>query len=448
MRTDSQSSAAPPSAPFADTVYTNELLERRSRRYHGMTAEQLLFGLAAWYSGLISFLDIHDRALAEPEKPQTVARDRRTEFLLVHAGVTRIAELIDHIRSADLAPVEAQLPGIEAEIRELSGVAAEYALLLPGLTKGRPGFAEWRSFREMLGHRLTGLSIADSFDRSLSRSGLEFLPERFRSLTSDNSLSAIELAAVTSVAERLGRVMGTLRIIGDMLKADEPLKAGVLIFCGIYVQMRSLIDHINNLLTRFPDDQTEVFGLLDGTSYIASLELKKAYFQELTGIVALRPAPAIYARFETAYSLLNDSMRQMVTSFAKLFDPEIDSAALFPVFNEKLEQSLKLRASLAQVLKTVQAAEKKPDAAEMKALDAGLGEFLNDNIPALYYKDRESFRRFSEQIDTADDKKDLVPILHRFAAYLETLLRQVNMRSVLAGHPFEEGPIRPDPDMN
>jgi hypothetical protein len=341
MRTDSQSSAAPPSAPFADTVYTNELLERRSRRYHGMTAEQLMFDLAAWYSGLISFLDIHDRALAEPEKPQTVARDRRTEFLLVHAGVTRIAELIDHIRSADLAPVEAQLPGIEAEIRELSGVAAEYALLLPGLTKGRPGFAEWRSFREMLGHRLTELSIADSFDRSLSRSGLEFLPERFRSLTSDNSLSAIELAAVTSVAERLGRVMGTLRIIGDMLKADEPLKAGVLIFCGIYVQMRSLIDHINNLLTRFPDDQTEVFGLLDGTSYIASLELKKAYFQELTGIVALRPAPAIYARFETAYSLLNDSMRQMVTSFAKLFDPEIDSAALFPVFNEKLEQSLK-----------------------------------------------------------------------------------------------------------
>ena len=447
MRTDPQSSAAQPPAPFADTVYTNELLERRSRRYAGMTAEQMLFDLAAWYGGLIAFLDIHDRALAEPEKPQSVTRERSTEFFIVQAGIARIAEVINHIRSADIEAAEAAYPGIESQIRELSGVAAEYALLLPGLTKGQPGFAEWRSFREMLRHRLAGLTVADNFDRLLSRSGFEFLPDRFRKLTTDASLSAIELSAVTSVAERLGRVMGTLRIIGEMLKADEPLKGGVLIFCGIYVQMRSMIDHINNLLTRFPDDQTEVFGLLDGTSYIASLELKKAYFQELTGIVSLRPAPAIYARFETAYSLLNDSMRQMVTSFAKLFDPGIDSAALFPVFNEKLEQSLKLRAALAKILKTVQAAEKKPDAAEMKALDAGLAEFLEDNIPALYYKDRESFRRFSEQIDTADDKKDLVPILHRFAAYLETLLRQVNMRSVLAGHPFEEVPIRPDPDM-
>jgi len=30
-----------------------------------------------------------------------------------------------------------------------------------------------------------------------------------------------------------------------------------------------------------------------------------------------------------------------------------------------------------------------------------------------------------------------VPILHRFGAYLETLFGQVNMRTVLADHPFE-----------
>ena len=33
--------------------------------------------------------------------------------------------------------------------------------------------------------------------------------------------------------------------------------------------------------------------------------------------------------------------------------------------------------------------------------------------------------------------KDLVPILHRFRAYLETLFGQVNLRAVFEKHPFE-----------
>ena len=49
----------------------------------------------------------------------------------------------------------------------------------------------------------------------------------------------------------------------------------------------------------------------------------------------------------------------------------------------------------------------------------------------------ERFERFSEEIYAARDKKDLVPVLHRFGAYLETLFGQVSMRGVLAGHPFE-----------
>jgi hypothetical protein len=56
---------------------------------------------------------------------------------------------------------------------------------------------------------------------------------------------------------------------------------------------------------------------------------------------------------------------------------------------------------------------------------------------ALFYKDLETVERFIEEILRTQSKNDIVPILHRFGAYLETLFGQVNMRTVLANHPFD-----------
>ena len=55
----------------------------------------------------------------------------------------------------------------------------------------------------------------------------------------------------------------------------------------------------------------------------------------------------------------------------------------------------------------------------------------------LMYKDWEALERFAEEIDSARDAGELSRTLHRFEAYLETLFGQVNMRAVLADHPFD-----------
>ena len=55
----------------------------------------------------------------------------------------------------------------------------------------------------------------------------------------------------------------------------------------------------------------------------------------------------------------------------------------------------------------------------------------------MFYKDKETVERFIEEVLITTNKKDLVPILHRFGAYLETLFGQVNMRIVLANNPFD-----------
>ena len=62
---------------------------------------------------------------------------------------------------------------------------------------------------------------------------------------------------------------------------------------------------------------------------------------------------------------------------------------------------------------------------------------MKQTVRFLFYKDTETIERFIEEILVTKQNKDLVPILHRFGAYLETLLGQVNMRGVLAKHPFD-----------
>jgi hypothetical protein len=89
------------------------------------------------------------------------------------------------------------------------------------------------------------------------------------------------------------------------------------------------------------------------------------------------------------------------------------------------------------MLKAVKAAEQNPDKKMLEAANKELRRFLDESVAFLFHKDRETLERFSEEIFAATERKDIVPILHRFGAYVETLLGQVNMRTVLANHPFE-----------
>ncbi len=72
----------------------------------------------------------------------------------------------------------------------------------------------------------------------------------------------------------------------------------------------------------------------------------------------------------------------------------------------------------------------------IEKLQGSLREFVA-KVRFLFYKDTETVERFIEEILVTKQNKDLVPILHRFGAYLDTLFGQVNLRAVLADHPFE-----------
>jgi hypothetical protein len=233
------------------------------------------------------------------------------------------------------------------------------------------------------------------------------------------------------------KILNWLDVVKEMLDEDRPLKTTLVLFARINEQMKEMTDYINNRLLRFPDEDDALFGSLDGAAYTASIELRKVYDQELKGIAEIRPAPQIYAKIETAYSLLNDSLQMTLVNFARLIDASIEPTEIFPNLQTKEEQSLVLRQNMWNMLQSVKDAEHRPESADFETLRKQMESFRDENLYFLFYKDMETVDRFIEEVLVTEEKKDVVPLLHRFGAYLETLLGLVNMRVVLANHPFE-----------
>ena len=234
-----------------------------------------------------------------------------------------------------------------------------------------------------------------------------------------------------------GRLLKYLGLVEEMLAKDKPLKPALLIFAAIYEQLQEMMRFINNRLLRFRDENVPLFEALDCVVYATSVEIRKIYSHELAEISETRQAPLIYAKMEAAHSLLRDCVQQSLIGLAQTVAPELDAIEVFPNFKIKLEQSITLRQKIWELKKTVQSMENSPEVSELKSLHQELNEFVATAMRYLMFKDWETFERFVEEIVRTRSDADLTPVLHRFGAYLETLFGQVNIRAVLADHPFQ-----------
>ena len=398
------------------------------------------FELGLWLSGLDSFLNFPNNFFAEDSRKQAGLRDWTREFRLTNSALLLCAtlnfQLEKTLAAANFSSDEFELKA--ANLHELSLALKDVLLLNETLLRAAPlKFGEWKAWRGLLSEKL---QTGETFGKLIGiaeQAGEDFLPEVLRLLLDGKSFA--EQSDLRLILPRFAKILKWLSVIGEMLERDEPLKPVILIFSRIYEQTQEMIRFINNRLLRLPDEESELFGTLDGAAYTASIELKKVYSQELTGLIAIRPTPAIYAKIETAYSLLNDSFQQTLIGFARLIEPSIEPHTIFPNFRDKQENSLVLRRDLWQTLKAVQQSEQNPDAHPLADLNRQLAAFSKKSLHFLFYKDKETIERFIEEILITADKKDLVPILHRFGAYLETLFGQVNIRAVLVDYPFEPG---------
>jgi hypothetical protein len=297
-------------------------------------------------------------------------------------------------------------------------------------------FNEWRSWCRLVTSSLHAVPAFEKIVRHAARAGEGHVPQKLAQLVESDKLPFADKFDLGVVVPGFARLLCWLDVVEQMLLADAPLKSSLLIFARVYEDTLDLIGHINRRLQRFSDEDAELFRALDSASYIASIELRKVFDQELAGLVAVRSAITVYARTETAFASLRDNIQQILVGIAKLIDPSVEPTDLFPGIGAKLEASLKLRSELASMIKMVRAAE--ADVVSNAIPDTVLNEFVTGPAASLFYKDRESVERFVEEILRTSAKKDLVPILHRFGAYLETQFSHVNNRTVLRDHPFEQ----------
>lgn len=406
--------------------------------------QELAFELGVWLMGIRGFAHACRDAFATEPNSSIGNHDRSREFRIFNSALLITARLNFRLRKS-VSDHDGSSPGIldnHIDVVDLDDLAADLREMIvlneSIMSSTSKSDAEWRSWSSTVEQRLASSGPAKKLAAFVFESGELELPSKLNDVFRRPSIELTAQMDFQDIVPRVGVILRCLDMVGSMLRNDKPLKPALVIFAAIYQQTRKLIEDINNRLARFPDEGSPIFSSLDNASYGASLELKKVFRQELRGIVMLLPPPSVHAHIETAYSLLLDSFQQMLIELARAVDENVSPFDFFPRYQLKLEQSIMLREHLWRVFKTVQAAEQDPEGEVVAELCQELSSFLGSTLSFLHYKDGETLERFSEEVHAARDKRDLVPILHRFGAYLETLFGQICMRAVLAGHPFEE----------
>lgn len=397
----------------------------------------LAFQLGAWIGGLASFLSNNGRFALDRKIPASNEVYNK-EIRIARSALKRCAHL-SFVLTDSLSRKGGNEFSID-EIRTFSATLREPIQLANALANApRVSLGEWKAWSTMV---LGRLSIEPAFSKLVAYTevgGANFLPERLKKLVGAAKSTPRIKGELDAILPRFGKILRLLDIVGEMLERDEPLKGALLIFAKVSEQTQEIVEYLNQRVAEHQEDPDEFMSVLDGASYMASLELKKVVQQELSAVASIRPATTVYARTETAYALLSESFQQILAQFAKQIDPTIDIFDLFPNFRHKLDQSQMLRKEIYAIAQIVRLAEKEPDGRNVEKLNASLIRFMEKTVRFLFYKDIETFERFVEEILVTKQKKDLVPIVHRFGAYLETLFAQVNMRAVLETHPFESG---------
>jgi hypothetical protein len=405
-------------------------------------AGELIFELGFWFSGLESFLNIRNHSFADEMRTRATSRDWAKEFRLTHSTLLLCSRLTTQLGKAlknknDEAGA-AEFAISPEEIFRLSAALKDAILLNEAMLRAAPlKFGEWTAWSNSLSDKLKSTEAIQKLIVLAEKAGENSLPQVLRELLETTSLPIAVEADLQLILPRFARILKWLGVVEKMLERDEPLKPTLLIFSRIYEQTREMMNYINNRLLRFPNEDDALFGVLDGASYAASIELRKVYNFELAGLSEIRQSPLIYAKIETAFALLNDSFQLTLVNFAQLIEPDIEPGKIFPSIKTKADHSLILRRDLWRILNEVKKSEENPDKYPLEKLHEQLTDFSKSSLQFLFYKDKETVERFIEEVLLTTNKKDLVPILHRFGAYLETLFGQVNMRIVLADNPFE-----------
>ncbi|HEX8069692.1 MAG TPA: hypothetical protein VF546_07070 [Pyrinomonadaceae bacterium] len=390
--------------------------------------------LGVWLLALRSFLNLRNHPLGPAESADLTHRDFTPETRLARQTLRRCLRLAVTLPPTDDPDAAAaHSPALVEVLGDAHGLC-EALLAAPQVA-----FQAWATFSRLLARTLDASEPAQVLmRRARAQTLFELQPELF-SLTERLTPDALG-ADMHVVFTRLACLLEDLRLVEAALRRDAPLKQMLPLFTLAHEEARTLIELIEQRALRAGETESAVGAALDSASYAVGMELYKVYARELVGLAALRDPTVAYARVENAHGLLRDCFQQLVVALAQAFDPAFDGRRLFANFRTRLEQSLALRRDLWALLTVMRRTEQATDRPALAPLFAQLNAFQTGSMAHLMYKDWDAFERFVQELKDAAEPAEQLAVLHRFTTFLEALFGQINMRAVLAEHPFDYPP--------
>ena len=397
------------------------------------TAQSSAGELSLQLSALSEFLEISNHPFQDGNLNSAPAHNWASELRILYHSLLKTAHFASRYAAETKFSGENDFQTRE-NTTDLYLTLSNAAIVCEELTKSKKlDFYVWSSFAGKLRSDLTALPL---FQKLTGEKQLS-LPSVLEILFTNPKLNEPFGKEVLEVIQRLNCTLEHLKIIGEMLEQDEPLKRYLPILAAVRGEARDLLNYIERRILLFMPPENEFFDPLDGTIYVISMELRKVFSRELVGVTDLRAAIPVRARIETAFGLLQDCFQQSIVVLAQAFEPQLSGEQIFTYFQTRLEQSLLLRNELWEALQAVKKAETSPETYPIEKLHQSLLDFYQNSFRFLMFKDCEETERFVEEVLRARQLPEITHVLHRFGAYLETLLRQINMRTVLANHPFD-----------
>lgn len=249
---------------------------------------------------------------------------------------------------------------------------------------------------------------------------------------------------VDTVVKDLMRLLECLRLIEHHLSRVDKVEETFAFFQLIREEARSLVEFIRTDALNCDFIPEELADTLDGISFAINHDLQRVFESDGNTPLCDHQTYVVLSRTHRAHDVLTNCLQQSIVSLAIAFDREMVGARLFNNSDMRHRQSLQL----CQDLTTLQVlvAEAQPCGRQALCnLLTGLEKFRGESLEYLMYSDWPQFEGFCEMISlSTEDAPKLGPVLHQFQCYLETLLGQVRMRSVLAD--VSSGPFPEDAD--
>lgn len=239
----------------------------------------------------------------------------------------------------------------------------------------------------------------------------------------------------------LARLLDYLQLIEKKVQQDQLLPSTFSVFTNVHKESLALIEKIESDILHLKGADEKLLTTLDGISYAIGHEIGRVYGFELVDISDPQ-SKLLRAKLERAHGLLRNCFQQSTITLTQIFNPALDGGELFNDFQARREESLALYRDLWNLVQLARRADKECDQFSVALLLAHLKRFRDGSMCYLMYKDWEEYERFVKKVTAASRVLEIDPALEGLTCYLETLLGQVRLRSVLANLTF----ITPDPD--